>query len=48
MSDYTLVEDLPTVADYRRLRVEAGLSAKTEEAATLALPNTWFGVQVLY
>jgi GNAT superfamily N-acetyltransferase len=36
----------PTVDEYCRLRVEAGLSAKSPEAARAGLPNTWFGVTV--
>lgn len=37
-------EAVPTVEDYCQLRALAGLSAKTHEAATRALPNTVFGV----
>ncbi len=37
-------EAVPTVEDYCQLRVLAGLSAKTREAAARALPNTLFGV----
>ena len=37
-------EAVPTVEDYCRLRVLAGLSAKHQEAAARALPNTLFGV----
>ena len=37
-------EAVPTVEDYCRLRVLAGLSAKSPEAAMRALPNTLFGV----
>lgn len=43
MPGYTVVETAPTVADYRHLRIVSGLSAKTEAAAEIALPNTWFG-----
>ena len=42
-----LVERFPGVEDYRRLRVEAGLSAKTAEAATRGLANTLYGVSLL-
>ncbi|KKB10490.1 hypothetical protein VE25_17255 [Devosia geojensis] len=45
---YTLVPATPGVDDYRRLRVEAGLSPKSEDSARTGLPNTWFGVTVLY
>lgn len=44
---YTLIEAVPTVAVYRALRVGAGLSAKTEEAAAKGLPQSCFAVQVL-
>ena len=37
-------EAVPTVEDYCQLRVLAGLSAKSREAAARALPNTLFGV----
>jgi GNAT superfamily N-acetyltransferase len=36
----------PTVEEYRQLRVLAGLSPKSLEAATLGLPNTVFGVSI--
>lgn len=37
-------EAVPTVEAYCQLRVLAGLSGKTREAAERALPNTLFGV----
>ena len=37
-------EAVPTVEDYCQLRVLAGLSAKSKEAAARALPNTLYGV----
>ena len=37
----------PDVAGYRQLRVLAGLSPKSAEAAERGLPNTVFGVSVL-
>ncbi|PWB25399.1 GNAT family N-acetyltransferase [Stenotrophomonas sp. SPM] len=37
-------DGVPTVEDYCQLRLLAGLSAKTAEAAIRALPNTLFGV----
>jgi GNAT superfamily N-acetyltransferase len=46
-ADIELVERFPGVEDYRRLRVEAGLSAKTAEAATRGLANTLYGVSLL-
>jgi len=46
MNDYKLVEQLPAVGEYRTLRLKAGLSAKTEQAAAQGLPNSLFGVCV--
>jgi len=43
---YTIVARTPDIADYRRVRVEAGLSPKTLEQAEKGLPNSWFGVTV--
>ena len=43
-SDIELVEEVPSVADYRALRVAAGLSLKTAEAASRGLPGTLFAV----
>jgi ribosomal protein S18 acetylase RimI-like enzyme len=45
---YRLVPDVPSVDDYLRLRVVAGLSPKTREGASIGLPNSWFGVTVFY
>jgi GNAT superfamily N-acetyltransferase len=44
VSEYVLVERIPTVREYCDLRRLVGLSAKTEEAAALGLPNTRFAV----
>lgn len=44
--DYEIIAGTPDSATYRRLRVVAGLSPKTEEQAERGLPNTWFGVTV--
>jgi GNAT superfamily N-acetyltransferase len=44
---YTILRAIPTVADYRRLREEAGLSPKTLVASERGLANTLFAVQVL-
>ncbi len=43
---YELIEQTPPIDDYRRLRVVAGLSPKSETAALRGLPNTWFAVVV--
>lgn len=45
---YSLAPEIPTVDDYLRLRVAAGLSPKTREGASMGLPNTWFGITVLF
>ncbi|MGJ6967795.1 GNAT family N-acetyltransferase [Streptosporangium sp. G11] len=44
---YTVQAGVPSAETYRRLRVTAGLSDKTAEAAEAGLPNTWYGVTVL-
>ena len=43
---YELIAETPSVDDYRRLRVVAGLSPKSQAAAERGLPNTWFAVVV--
>lgn len=45
-SEIELVECFPEVDDYCRLRIAAGLSPKTPEAARRALPNTLYGVSL--
>ena len=47
-STYTISLAIPSVATYRQLRVAAGLSAKTMDAAARGLPNTLFAVQILH
>jgi ribosomal protein S18 acetylase RimI-like enzyme len=44
--DYELVETTPSSDDYRRLRIAAGLSPKSAEAAAAGLPNTIFAVVI--
>ena len=47
MSDaIVLVERFPDVDGYLRLRAAAGMHEKTREAASRALPNTLYGVQL--
>jgi hypothetical protein len=46
MGDYRLAERVPSVEDYNRVRVAAGLSEKYAEAARVGLANTVFGVCV--
>ena len=40
MSDYRLVEQVPSVEDYNRVRTEADLSKRDPAAAKVGLPNT--------
>ncbi len=47
VTPYELRHAIPTVADYRRLREQAGLSPKSLPAAERGLPNSLFAVQVL-
>ena len=44
---YELTVGVPSIEDYCRLRVSAGLSPKSAEAAAAGLPNTLFGVLIL-
>jgi len=48
IGEYEIVPQTPAIADYLRLRITSGLSAKTEEQAAKGLPNTWFGVTVVH
>ena len=47
MADYRLVEAVPDIEDYLRLRVVAGLSPKSVEGASIGLPRSWFGVTIV-
>jgi GNAT superfamily N-acetyltransferase len=42
--DYAVIERVPTVAEYCRLRIGAGLTAKDPLAAELGLARTLYGV----
>lgn len=46
-TDIRLLEGFPAVQDYCRLRVAAGLSPKSLQAAELGLPNTLYGVRLV-
>ena len=46
MSGYRLVERVPSVEDYNRVRSVAGLGKRNPAAANVGLPNTLFGVCV--
>jgi ribosomal protein S18 acetylase RimI-like enzyme len=43
---YSLSVEVPSAEEYRRLRVAAGLSPKSAEAAAAGLPNTYFAVLI--
>lgn len=45
---YVLKKQTPSVADYIAIRLAAGLSRKSEEAATIGLANSLFGVVVYH
>ena len=45
--EIALVERFPGIDAYRQLRIAAGLSAKTDEAAGQGLANTLYGVSLL-
>ena len=47
MNEISIVAKTPSVEDYCRLRVVAGLSPKSIEAVKAGLPNTLFGVTVM-
>jgi GNAT superfamily N-acetyltransferase len=44
---YKLVMAPPPVSDYLRLRLESGLTPKTEEQARAALPGSWAACHVV-
>ena len=48
MPTYQLKAQTPTAEDYIRIRLAAGLSRKTEAAATTGLKNSLFAVTVFY
>lgn len=43
---YEIRNEIPTVKDYIEIRLQAGLSRKSIEAATIGLRNSLFGVVV--
>jgi ribosomal protein S18 acetylase RimI-like enzyme len=46
LADDVMEERCPSVSEYIALRDRAGLSAKTVEAATRGLANTWYAVTI--
>jgi GNAT superfamily N-acetyltransferase len=45
---YLLKTEIPSVSDYIAIRLAAGLSRKSEEAARIGLANSLFGVVVYH
>jgi GNAT superfamily N-acetyltransferase len=45
---YTLKHEVPSVADYINIRLAAGLSRKSEEAARIGLAHSLFAVVVFF
>ena len=45
---YILKEEIPSIKNYIEIRVKAGLSKKSEEAAALGLPNSIYSVVVYF
>lgn len=48
MKDFNVMHIAPSPEDYLNLRVEAGLSSKSMEAASIGLKNSLFAVTVYY
>jgi GNAT superfamily N-acetyltransferase len=46
--DYDIREEIPSVDDYINIRLKAGLSRKSEEAATIGLSNSIYSVVVYF
>lgn len=47
LASVELIERFPGVEDYCRLRIAAGMSPRTAQAAARGLPNTLYGVSLL-
>ncbi|RDH42600.1 GNAT family N-acetyltransferase [Zooshikella ganghwensis] len=45
---YNVIEEVIDVENFLRLRVVTGLTPRTKEAAVKALPNSIYGVHILY
>jgi GNAT superfamily N-acetyltransferase len=46
--NYELKEEIPSINDYIQIRIKAGLSEKSIEAATAGLPNSIYSVVVYF
>lgn len=44
--EYELVEEVPSVEDYRHLRLATGLSPKSADAVTRGLAGSWYGITI--
>jgi GNAT superfamily N-acetyltransferase len=47
-ASYTVKQQVPSVRDYINIRLEAGLSRKSEEAARIGLSNSLFSVMAFH
>lgn len=45
---YQVKSEIPSVQEYIEIRLAAGLSRKSEQAAEIALPNSLYGVTVYF
>ena len=46
VSSYTIEHKTPSVAEYCQMRIDAGLSPKSAEAASIGLPKSIFGLSI--
>ena len=46
INNFTVTHDVPSVAEYCQMRIDAGLQPKSHEAASIGLPKSVFGVSV--
>ena len=48
LSDYTLIDTVPSAEDFCRLRIISGMSPRPLEGARAGLPHSCYGVHILY
>ncbi|MDB4533830.1 GNAT family N-acetyltransferase [Vicingaceae bacterium] len=48
MEDYRLIESVPSVDDFCRIRIASGLSPRSKEIVAVGLPNSLFGVHAVF
>lgn len=48
LSDYTLIDTVPSAEDFCRLRIISGMSSRPLEGARAGLPHSCYGVHILY